>query len=55
MELDIHEKVIKDKEEREYKAIAKEALESTNVSIGTILDTGEGKSPMEEVLQTSME
>ena len=32
MELDIKEKVIKDREEREAKAATKEALESTNAS-----------------------
>ena len=55
MELDIQEKVIKDREEREAKASAKEDLASTNASIGTSLDTGKGKSPMEEIPQTFVE
>ena len=55
MELDIQEKVIKCKEEREAKAVEKEALESTNASIEPSSDTGKGKSPMEEVPQTYME
>ena len=55
MELDIQEKVIRDREGREAKATAKEDLASTNVSIGTNLDIGKGKYPMEEVPQISME
>ena len=55
MELYIQEKVIKDREEREAKAVEKEALASTNVSIGTSLDIGKGKSPMEESPQTFVE
>ena len=55
MELDIQEKVIKYRESREAKAVAKEALASTNASKETSLDTGKGKSPMEEVSQTSVE
>ena len=55
MELDIQEKVIKDREGREAKSSAKKALASTNASMETNLDIGKGKSPMEEVPQTSME
>ena len=52
MELDIQEKVIRDREGREAKAMTKEALESINAPS---LDTGKGKAPMEEVPQTSVE
>ena len=55
MDLDIQEKVIRDMEGREAKAKSKEALASTNVSIGTSVDTGKGKYPMEEISQTSVE
>ena len=55
MELDIQEKVIKDRESRETKAAAKEALEYTNASTEPSSDIGKGKAPMEEVPQKSME
>ena len=55
MELYIQEKVIKDREEREAKATSKEALASTNVSIGTSSNTGKGKAPMEYFPKTSVE
>ena len=55
MELDILEKVIKDREEREAKVVEKEALASKNVCIGTSSDMGKGKSPMEEISQTFVE
>ena len=55
MDLDIKEKVIKDREEKEAQATAKEALAAKNASIETSLDIGKGKAPMEEVPQTSME
>ena len=49
MELDIQEKVIKDREEMEAKATAKEALASTNASTEPSSKTSKGKAPMEEV------
>ena len=55
MELDIQEKVVRDREGREAKSAAKKALASTNASIEPSSDTGKGKSPMEEVPQTSLE
>ena len=55
MELDIQEKVIKDKEEKEAQAAVKEALAAKNASIETSSDTGKGKSPMEEIPHTSVE
>ena len=55
MELDIQEKVIKYREEREAKDATKEALASTNASIGIGLDTGKEKSRMEEIPETSVE
>ena len=55
MELNIQEKVIKDRESRESKVAAKEALESTNASIEPNSDIGKGKYPMEEVPPTSIE
>ena len=55
MELDIQEKGNKDREEREANAEAKEALASTNVSIGTSSNTGKGKAPMEYFPKTSVE
>ena len=55
MELDIEEKVIRDREGREAKAATEEALESTNASMKPSSDTRKGKAPMEEVPQTSVE
>ena len=55
MELNIQEKVIKDRERREAKAAAKETLASTNSSTKPCSDTSKGKSPIEEVPWTSME
>ena len=49
MELNIQEKVIKDRERREAKATVKEALASSNVSTKPNSDKGKGKPPMEEV------
>ena len=55
MELNIQEKVIRDREGREAKDAEKEALASTNASTEPSSDTCKGKGPMEEVPQTSVE
>ena len=55
MELDIQEKVIRDKEGREAQAEGKEALAAKNASIETSSETGKGKAPMEEIPHTSVE
>ena len=55
MELDILERLTKDKEEKEARASAKEALASKIASIETSLGLDKGKSPMTEIPQTSME
>ena len=49
MELDIQEKLIKDREEKKAQAAAKEALAAKNASIETNSGTGKGKAPMEEI------
>ena len=46
MELDILERVTRDKEEREARAVTKEALESKTASMETNSDLDKGKSPM---------
>ena len=46
MELDILERMTKDKEEKEARAATKEALSSKTASIETILGLDKGKSPM---------
>ena len=55
MELDILEKVMKDREENEAQAIAKEALAAKNTSMVTNSYTNKGKGPMEETPQASVE
>ena len=55
MDLDIQEKVIKDRESKEAQAAAKEALATKNTSMETCSDTGKGEGPMEEIPQTSIE
>ena len=55
MELNIQEKVIKDREIKEAKAAAKETRASTNASSKTSSGTGKGKAPIEEFPQTSVE
>ena len=49
MELNIQEKVTKDRESREAKVVAKETLASTNASTEPSSDISKGKSPMEEI------
>ena len=46
MELDILERMTKDKEEKEARATAKEALSSKTASIETSMGLDKGKSPM---------
>ena len=55
MELDILERMTKYKEEKEARVVAKEALASKTASVETILGLDKGKSPMTEILETSME
>ena len=55
MELDILERMTKDKEEKEARATAKEALASKTASVETILGLDKGKSPMTKIPQTSVE
>ena len=55
MELDILERMTKDKEEKEARAAAKEALASKTSSVETSSSLDKGKSPMTEIPQTSME
>ena len=55
MELDILEKVMKDREENEAQAIAKEALAAKNTSMATGSATDKQKDPMEEISQASIE
>ena len=46
MELDILERMSKEKEEREARATTKEALVSKTASVGTSSDLDKGKYPM---------
>ena len=55
MELDILERMEKDREEREARAATKEALASKNTSVGTSSDLDKGKAPMGEIPHTSLE
>ena len=55
MDLEIHEKVIRDREVREAKVATKEALASTNASIEPSSNKGKGKASMEEVPHTFVE
>ena len=55
MELDIQEKVITDREEKEAQAATKEPLAAKNTSMETGSDTGKGKGPMEENIQKDLE
>ena len=49
MELDIQENMIRDKEEKEAQAIAKEAKAAKDPSIATSSATDKGKSTMEDI------
>ena len=55
IELDILERMTKEREEREARATTKEALASKTASVETSSDLDKGKSPMGEMPQTSME
>ena len=55
MEIDIQEKVMKYREEKEAQATTKEALAVKNTSMETSSDTNKGKGPMEEIPQASIE
>ena len=55
MELDILERMAKDREEREARDATKEALASKTASVGTSSDLDKGKSPMGEIPQTYVE
>ena len=55
MELDILERMTRDKEEREARAATKEALVSKTASVGTSSNLDKGKYPMGEIPQTSVE
>ena len=55
MELDILERMEKDREEREARAGTKEALAAKTASMGAISDLDKGKAPMGEIPQTSVE
>ena len=55
MDLDILERMEKDREEREAQAATKEALASKTASVGTSSDLDKGKSPMGEIPQISVE
>ena len=55
MELDILERMEKDREEREVRATTKESLASKTTYVETISGLDKGKSPMGEIPQTSME
>ena len=46
MELDILERMVKDREEREAQAATKRALATKTTSVGTSSDLDKGKSPM---------
>ena len=55
MELDIQEKVMKDKEEKETQATTKEDLAAKNAPIETSSASAKGKGPMEEIPQASVD
>ena len=55
MELDILERMTKDREEREAQAATKEALVSKTTSVETSSGLDKGKSPMGEIPQTYVE
>ena len=55
MELDILERIAKDKEEKEARAATKEVLASKNPSMGTSSHLDKGKSPMGENPQVYVE
>ena len=55
MELEILERMTKDKEEREARVAAKEALASKTASVGTSSYLDKGKSPIWEIRQTFVE
>ena len=55
MELDILERMEKDREEREAQAATKEDLASKTVSMGTSSDLDKGKDPMGENPKISVE
>ena len=55
MELDILERVTRDKEEREAQPAKKEALEPKTTAMETKSDLDKGKSPMGENPQVSVE
>ena len=46
MDLDILERMTKDKEQREARDATKEALTSKTASVGTNLELNKGKAPM---------
>ena len=54
MELDILERLTKDKEEKEARVVAKEALASKTASVETNLGLDKGKPPMAEIPQNSL-
>ena len=55
MELDILERMEKDREERESRAATKEALASKTTFVGTNSHLDKGKTPMGEIPQTYVE
>ena len=55
MELDIQEKIIRDREEKEAQATTKEDQEAKDSSIATSLATDKGKSPLEDIPQASVD
>ena len=55
MELDILERMAKDREEREARAATKEVLASKTASVGTSSDLDKGKATMRENPHISME
>ena len=55
MELDILERMAKDREDQETRAATKEALTSKTTSVETNSGLDKGKAPMGEVPQTSVE
>ena len=55
MELDILEKMTRDREEREARAATKEALASKTAFVETNSSLDKGKAPMGEIPQTSVE
>ena len=55
MELDILERMEKDREETESRIATKESFTSKTALVGTNSDLDKGKAPMGEISQTSME